>query len=81
MEELLLSAMMARLSLFCGCCTIQDACVLDNVIIMMHNEWQQNPAVWLARKAASVQRIADRFSIISMVDAYEKCWADFVSPE
>jgi glycosyltransferase involved in cell wall biosynthesis len=57
------------------CCPIQDARALADVIIMMHNEWQQNPAAWQARKTASEKRIADCFSIMSMVVAYEKCWA------
>jgi glycosyltransferase involved in cell wall biosynthesis len=56
------------------CCPVQNPGALADLIIEMAEEWQQNPTVWQARKIASAQRIAARFSIEGMVDAYEACW-------
>ena len=56
------------------CCPVQNPGALADLIIEMAEEWQQNPTAWQARKMASVQRIAARFSIEGMVDAYEACW-------
>lgn len=60
-----------------ACCPSRDAQALADVIINMAKEWKQSPSDWQARKAASVQRIAVRFSIEDMVAAYEECWAGF----
>lgn len=57
-----------------ACCPAQDAQALADVIIKMAQEWQQAPAAWQARKVASSRRIADKFSIEGMVEAYEACW-------
>jgi glycosyltransferase involved in cell wall biosynthesis len=56
------------------CCPAQNSPALADLIIKMAKEWQQNPTAWQARKIANAQRIAARFSIESMVDAYEACW-------
>jgi len=56
------------------CCPAQDSRALADLIIKMAKEWQKNPTAWQARKKASAQRIASRFSIEGMVDAYEACW-------
>ncbi|MDM8349792.1 glycosyltransferase [Pseudomonas sp. sp1636] len=58
-----------------ACCPAQNPEALADVIIKMATEWQRDPAAWQARRAASTLRIADRFSIEGMVDAYEACWA------
>lgn len=57
-----------------ACCPAQNAQALADVIIKMAQEWQQAPAAWQARKVASSRRIADKFSIDGMVEAYEACW-------
>lgn len=57
-----------------ACCRAQDAQALADVIIKLAQEWQQAPAAWQARKVASTRRIADKFSIEGMVEAYESCW-------
>lgn len=57
-----------------ACCPAQDSQALAEVIVKLAGEWQYSPASWQARKAASSQRIAERFSIEAMVDAYEACW-------
>ena len=56
------------------CCPAQNPSALADLIIKMAKEWQKNPTAWQARKKASAQRIASRFSIEGMVDAYEACW-------
>ena len=56
------------------CCPAQDSRALADLIIKMAKVWQQDPTAWQARQMASVQRIAARFSIEGMVDAYEACW-------
>ncbi|MDB2449699.1 glycosyltransferase [Pseudomonadales bacterium] len=56
------------------CCSAQDAQALADVIIKLILEWQQAPEAWQARKDASKQRIADKFSVEGMVEAYEMCW-------
>lgn len=57
-----------------ACCPISDPQALAGLIIKVANEYQQNPALWQARKAASVRRISENFSIQAMVNAYEACW-------
>ena len=56
------------------CCPAQNSPALADLIIRMAKEWQQNPNAWQTRQKASAQRIAARFSIEGMVDAYEACW-------
>jgi len=57
-----------------ACCPARDPQALADVIIKLAREWQQYPSIWQARKAASSQRIEEKFSIEAMVEAYEACW-------
>ena len=57
-----------------ACCSAQDAQALADVIIKLILECQQAPDAWQARKEASNQRIADKFSVEGMVKTYEMCW-------
>ncbi|MFE8073382.1 glycosyltransferase [Marinobacteraceae bacterium S3BR75-40.1] len=56
------------------CCPPSNPKALADVILKMHNEWQDSPEAWQRHRAASAQRIADRFSIGGMVARYEACW-------
>jgi len=55
-------------------CPAKDSTALAELIIVMAHEWQRNPAAWEVRKNVSAQRIKERYSIDSMVSAYESCW-------
>jgi glycosyltransferase involved in cell wall biosynthesis len=57
-----------------ACCPARDPQALADVIIKLAREWQHAPSAWQARKVKCSQRIADKFSIDIMVDAYEACW-------
>jgi glycosyltransferase involved in cell wall biosynthesis len=57
-----------------ACCPARDPQALADVITKLVREWQQFPSMWGARKVASSQRIAEKFSIDVMVEAYEACW-------
>lgn len=57
-----------------ACCPARDSKALADVIIKLAREWQHSPSAWLARKDACSQRIAEKFSIDVMVEAYEACW-------
>tara|TARA_R110001592_G_scaffold54291_2_gene166178 strand:+ start:236 stop:1384 length:1149 start_codon:yes stop_codon:yes gene_type:complete len=57
-----------------ACCPARDPQALADVIIKLAREWQHSPLMWRARKVASSQRIAEKFSIEAMVEAYETCW-------
>jgi glycosyltransferase involved in cell wall biosynthesis len=56
------------------CCPARDPRALAELIAKMVDEYEQKPNVWQARKAASVQRITENFSVQAMVNAYEACW-------
>lgn len=56
------------------CCPARDPRALADLIIKSAREWQHSPSAWRDRKAASSQRIAERFSIEAMVEAYETSW-------
>jgi len=56
------------------CCPAQNSPALADLIIKMAKEWQQDPTAWQSRKIEGAQRIAARFSIEGMVDAYETSW-------
>lgn len=55
-------------------CPVKDSTALAELIIVMAHEWQRNSAAWEVRKNVSAQRIKERYSIDSMVSAYESCW-------
>lgn len=57
-----------------ACCPARDPRALGDVIIKLGGEWQHSPSAWRNRKVASSQRIAEKFSIGAMVEAYEGCW-------
>ena len=57
-----------------ACCPARDSKALADIIIKIAGEWQHSPSAWLARKDACSQRIAEKFSIDVMVEAYEVCW-------
>jgi glycosyltransferase involved in cell wall biosynthesis len=56
------------------CCPAENPRALADLIIRLVKESQQDPKAWQVRKIANAQRIAARFSIQGMVDAYEACW-------
>lgn len=57
-----------------ACCPARDPQALSDVIIELDWEWQYSPQALQACKVASNQRIAEKFSIGVMVEAYEACW-------
>lgn len=61
-------------------CPARDSTALAELIIAMAHEWQQDPASWQARKSANSERIKERYSIDSMVSAYETHWFGIGNP-
>src|SRR5690606_1597971 len=57
-----------------SCCSTSDPKALSELIIKMANEWGEQPLAWQTRKTRSTRRIADKFSIQNMVDAFEANW-------
>lgn len=57
-----------------ACCPARDPRALGDLIIKLALEWQHSPSSWGARKVEASQRIAVKFSIEVMVEAYETCW-------
>jgi glycosyltransferase involved in cell wall biosynthesis len=57
-----------------ACCPARDSRALAEVIIKLAREKQHSPSAWQARKITSSDRIAEKFSIKAMVEAYEACW-------
>ena len=57
-----------------ACCPARDPQALADLIIKSAREWLSFPSMWQARKIASSRRIAEKFSIEAMVEAYETCW-------
>ena len=47
---------------------------LADAILIALNEQQSDPSTWLSRKAACRKRIADNFSIETMIDRYHRVW-------
>lgn len=61
-----------------ACCPVRDPQALADLIIKLALESQHFPSRWRARKAQSSRRIAEKFSIEAMVEAYETCWFGIV---
>ncbi len=57
-----------------ACCPARDPQALADLIIKSAREWLHSPSTWQARKVVSSRRIAEKFSIEAMVEAYETCW-------
>lgn len=55
-------------------CPAKDSRALAELMMVMAHEWQRDPAAWQVRKKASAERVRQRYSIDSMVSAYEACW-------
>lgn len=51
-----------------------DAPRLADAIQQAYGEWASSPDRWTRRREAARQRIADKFTIDAMVDAYQEVW-------
>lgn len=51
-----------------------DAPRLADAIQQAYGEWASSPDRWIRRREAARQRIADKFTIDAMVDAYQEVW-------
>lgn len=58
-------------------CPPRDSRALAGLIIKMVKEWQDNPQAWQARRVAVSQKIAAKYSLQTMVGAYEACWFNY----
>ncbi|MAM00601.1 glycosyltransferase family 4 protein [Hydrocarboniclastica marina] len=55
-------------------CSPGDSLGLSELIKHMHYKWAECPKDWAEYESKCVQRIQARFSLASMVSAYENCW-------
>lgn len=55
-------------------CPPGDARALSQLILLMRNEWAENPEAWAERKNKCIHHIQTNFSVERMVSSYEASW-------
>ena len=57
-------------------CPPGDSGALAELTLEAHQQWSKYPQLWAEHKKNCADKIQQRFSIQSMVSAYESCWFD-----